>query len=269
MSREPLPISLFDIGANLTHASFTDLDAILARAAEHGVDGIVVTGTQLAQAHDALALARRHRGRLWSTAGVHPHHAKDYDDNIDAGLRALLKDDVVVAVGECGLDYNRDFSPRDQQRSAFERQLQIAVDVKKPLFLHERDAADDFAAILKNVRDSVGDVVVHCFTGSRDAVFAWLDLGCMIGITGWVCDERRGQLLRELVKEIPLDRLLIETDAPYLLPHGVRPKPSPDQRRNEPMYLPYVVRAIAEQRGDDVEVLAAATTANARRFFRL
>lgn len=262
--------SLFDIGANLTHKSFDhDLDVVMARANAAGVVGLVVTGTELLQAQQALELARRHPGVLWSTAGVHPHHASDYSDDVDDGLRALLNADVVVAVGECGLDYNRDFSPRDQQRSAFERQLQIAADTHKPLFLHERDAHDDFFAILKNSRDDVGDVVVHCFTGERAALHAYLDLGCSIGITGWVCDEKRGQNLRTLVAHIPIERLLIETDAPYLLPHGVRPKPTPDQRRNEPMYLRHVAETIAAIRGIDVVTLATQTTANARRFFQL
>ena len=262
--------SLFDIGANLTHASFKrDLDLVLDRARVAGISGLVVTGTELAQSRDALALAKQHPGLLYSTAGVHPHHAKDYSDDVDAGLRVLLADVVVVAVGECGLDYNRDFSPRDQQRSAFERQLQIAADTHKPLFLHERDAHDDFFAILKNMRDRVSDVVVHCFTGEREALRAYLDLGCSIGVTGWVCDEKRGHTLRSLVAEIATDRLLIETDAPYLLPHGVRPKPTPDQRRNEPMYLRDVADTVAAIRGVDVDTLAKQTTDNARRFFRL
>jgi len=262
--------TLFDIGANLTHTSFQrDLDAVLDRAKTAHVQGLVVTGTELHQSQEALALAKQHPALLWSTAGIHPHHAKDYSDTVDAGLRTLLQDNVVVAVGECGLDYNRDFSPRDQQRSAFERQLQIAADTKKPLFLHERDAHDDFFAILKNTRDRVSDVVVHCFTGERAALHAYLDLGCSIGITGWVCDEKRGHTLRSLVGDIPADRLLIETDAPYLLPHGVRPKPTPDQRRNEPMYLRNVADTVAAIRGVDVDTLAKQTTDNARRFFRL
>jgi len=262
--------TLFDIGANLTHASFKrDLHVVLDRALDADVFGIVVTGTALEQSREAAALAKLHPGLLYSTAGVHPHHASDYSDDVDAGLRALLTDELVVAVGECGLDYNRDFSPRDRQRDAFERQLQIAADTKKPLFLHERDAHDDFFAILKGMRDRVADVVVHCFTGERAALHAYLDLGCSIGITGWVCDEKRGQMLRSLVAEIPIERLLIETDAPYLLPHGVRPKPTPDQRRNEPMYLRNVADTVAAIRGVDVDTLAKHTTDNARRFFRV
>jgi TatD DNase family protein len=261
-------MQLIDIGANLGHDSFDhDLDAVLQRARDAGVAQLVVTGASREGSPKALQLARAHPGFLFATAGVHPHHASEYTDECDAELRALHAHPEVVAVGECGLDYFRDLSPRLAQRRAFERQLQIGVDTRKPLFLHQRDAHDDFMAMMANFDGRLGPVVVHCFTGSRKELFDYLDRDWSVGITGWLCDERRGQHLRELVKHIPPDKLLIETDAPYLLPRTVKPQPS--HRRNEPMYLAHIVEELARDRGEDVAVTAAQTTANARAFFRL
>jgi len=266
-------MQLIDIGANLGHDSFDhDRDAVLQRARDAGVAQLVVTGASREGSPKALQLARAHPGFLFATAGVHPHHATEYTDECDAELRALHAHVEVVAVGECGLDYFRDFSPRPAQRLAFERQLQLDVDVtvdgvRKPLFLHQRDAHADFMAMMRGFDGTLGPAVVHCFTGTRAELFDYLDRDWYIGITGWLCDERRGQHLRELVKHIPADKLLIETDAPYLLPRTVKPQPS--HRRNEPMYLAHIVAELARDRGEDVAVTAARTTANARAFFRL
>jgi TatD DNase family protein len=260
--------SLIDIGANLTHDSFDhDREAVLQRARAAGVSRMIVTGACRAHSPRALILAQTYPGELFATAGVHPHHATEYTDECDAEMRALHGHPEVVAVGECGLDYNRDFSPRPAQRKAFERQLQIGADTGKPLFLHQRDAHDDFMAMMKNFDGRLGPAVVHCFTGTREELFAYLDHDWHIGITGWLCDERRGTHLRELVKHIPADRLMIETDAPYLLPRSVRPQPS--HRRNEPMYLAHIVEELARDRGESVEAVAASTSASATAFFRL
>ncbi|MBX3700478.1 MAG: TatD family hydrolase [Dokdonella sp.] len=262
------PAELVDIGANLTHESFrADFDAVLARARAAGVARIIVTGASAAGSRAAHALARQHPGFLHATAGVHPHHAHEYDAATDALLRELAATPVVKAVGETGLDYYRDYSPRTAQLAAFERQLAIAVDCGKPLFLHQRDAHADFIACLDRVRGRLGRIVVHCFTGTRAELVDYLDRDCHIGITGWICDERRGLHLRELVGLIPPDRLMIETDAPYLLPRDLVPKPS--HRRNEPMYLPHVCAAVAAARGEEVALTAATTTATARAFFAL
>lgn len=261
-------MQLLDIGANLTHDSFDpDRDTVLQRARAAGVAQMVVTGASREHSPKALALARKHPGELYATAGVHPHHASEYTAECDAEMRALLSHAEVVAVGECGLDYFRDFSPRPAQRRAFEQQLQIAVDTRKPLFLHQRDAHADFMATMRNFDGRLGAAVVHCFTGTREELFDYLDQDWHIGITGWLCDERRGQHLRELVKNIPANRLMIETDAPYLLPRTV--KPAPSHRRNEPMYLAHIVEELARDRGEEVAVTAANSTATAREFFRL
>jgi TatD DNase family protein len=266
-------MQLIDIGANLTHDSFDhDRAAVLQRARDAGVAQMIVTGASREHSPKALELARAHPGVLFATAGVHPHHAVEYTDECDAELRALHAHPEVVAVGECGLDYFRDFSPRPAQRRAFERQLQIAVDlaadgVRKPLFLHQRDAHADFMSVMRGFDGKLGPAVVHCFTGSRAELFDYLDHDWHVGITGWLCDERRGQHLRELVRHIPADRLMIETDAPYLLPRTVKPQPS--HRRNEPMYLAHIVEELARDREEDVAATAAATTAAAAAFFRL
>ena len=266
-------MDLIDIGANLTHDSFDhDRDAVLQRAREAGVSRIVVTGASREHSPKALALALQHPGFVSATAGVHPHHAIEYTDECDAEMRALLAHPEVVAVGETGLDYFRDFSPRPAQRKAFERQLQIGADLVvngrgKPLFLHQRDAHADFMAVMKNFDGRLGPAVVHCFTGTRAELFDYLDQDWYIGITGWLCDERRGQHLRELVKHIPAHRLMVETDAPYLLPRTVKPQPS--HRRNEPMYLAHIVEELARDRGEDVAQTGAATARTAREFFRL
>jgi len=264
---------LIDIGANLTHESFdADRDAVLQRAHAAGVAQMIVTGASREHSPKALELARAHPGVLFATAGVHPHHASEYTAECDAELRALHAHPEVVAVGECGLDYFRDFSPRPAQRRAFEWQLQIAADLVaggtgKPLFLHQRDAHADFMAVMKTFDGRLGPAVVHCFTGSRAELFDCLDQDWYIGITGWLCDERRGLHLRELVKHIPAHRLLVETDAPYLLPRTVKPPPS--HRRNEPMYLAHIVEELARDRGEDARDTASLTSANARAFFRL
>jgi TatD DNase family protein len=261
-------MQLVDIGANLTHESFRhDFDAVLARARAAGVAQMVVTGASREGSVEAQALAQRHPGLLFATAGVHPHHAADYGDDTDRTLRELLRHPEVVAVGEAGLDYHRNYSPRPAQIKAFERQIEIALDCGKPMFLHQREAHDDLIAVLRPVRDRLGPLVVHCFTDDRRALFQSLDLDCHIGITGWICDERRGHHLLELVPSIPAGRLMIETDAPYLLPRDLVPKPS--HRRNEPMHLAHICRAVARARGEDAEVTADATAATARGFFGL
>ena len=261
-------MQLVEIGANLTHESFRhDFDAVLTRARDAGVTQLVVTGASLQGSRDALDLARAHPGVLFATAGVHPHHASEFDAETEADLRELHALPEVVAVGETGLDYFRDFSPRVVQLFAFERQLELAAECGKPLFLHQRDAHADFIACMDNVRGRIGRAVVHCFTGERAELVDYLDRDFYIGITGWICDERRGQHLRELVKLIPADRLLIEADAPYLLPRDLHPKPS--HRRNEPMYLAHICAAVARARGEEVATTATTSNANARTFFAL
>ncbi|MDX1518026.1 MAG: TatD family hydrolase [Woeseiaceae bacterium] len=263
-----MPFDLIDIGANLAHDSFDDdRDDVIEQAAAVGVRRMIITGSSDDSNVDALALARDHADRLFSTAGVHPHHASHYDDASDARIRELAMEPGCVAVGECGLDYFRNFSPRDEQLRAFRAQLDIAADTGLPVFLHQRDAHDDFVEVLEPRLPDLSRAVAHCFTGEGESLREYLAMGLYIGITGWICDERRGAHLQQIVSIIPDDRLMIETDSPYLLPRTIRPKPK--SRRNEPRYLPEVLRVVAECRGQSEAHVAAITTANAERFFAL
>ncbi len=261
----PAP-ALLDIGINLAHDSFDhDRDAVIERAAEVGVTRMLITGSSLASTQAAIALVQQHPAQMRCTAGVHPHHAIELDAAQLQAFNELARRPEVVAVGECGLDYFRNFSPHEAQLTAFESQLELAAQVRKPVFLHQRDAHEDFTRVMTKHRSRLTGGVAHCFTAGLDEARAYLDLDLYIGITGWICDERRGHHLREVVRHIPADRLLIETDAPYLLPRDLHPKPQ--SRRNEPMYLPHVLAAIAEARGEAVDTLAEITTANALRLF--
>lgn len=258
---------LVDIGVNLTdHAFATDRAEILARAHDSGVVHQLVTGTDPEHSRLAAELAAAHPRRLAATAGVHPHHAKDVHGDWLATLRALLAKPEVRAVGEAGLDFNRDFSPRPDQERVFTAQLELAVDTGLPLFLHERDSEGRFFELLAPFAGRVHGVL-HCFTGSETDLAHALEAGLHIGITGWICDERRGGDLQRLAPRIPDDRLLIETDAPYLLPRTIRPRRK--SRRNEPALLPWVVATLAECRAQSPEHVARITTANARALFAL
>lgn len=263
---------LVDIGVNLTSSQFNqDRDAVVARAQAAGVDTLILTGTNVAESEQALALCRRYLGQetahCYATAGIHPHDASQAEAAALATILDLLREPEVVAVGETGLDFNRNYSPPAAQEKSFEAHLEMAISTGKPLFLHERDAAERMLAILRTCRDQLSAAVIHCFTGNRQALFAYLDLDLHIGITGWLCDERRGQELAELVPNIPLHRLMLETDAPYLLPRDL--PAAPKTRRNEPMYLPHIAAAIAKRYGVAPERIAASSTETARRFFRL
>jgi TatD DNase family protein len=261
-------LGLVDIGANMTHTSFApDLARVLERAKTAGVTKMMITGASKEGSVAAMQLAQAHSDWLFATAGVHPHHADEYDAFVDDLLADLLKLDVVKAAGECGLDYNRNFSPRDQQLFAFECQLKLAVAANKPVFLHQRDAHADFLSVLKEFRPQLKGAVVHCFTDTRAALDDYLALDCHIGITGWICDERRGVELFETVKAIPDDRLMIETDAPYLMPRNI--KPLPKDRRNLPEFLPWVLDAVARSRGATLEHIAEITRRNAEQFFAI
>jgi TatD DNase family protein len=259
-------VELIDIGVNLLHRHFfADRDETIGRAVQAGVSTMIVTGTSVKESQAALLLARQNTHVLYSTAGVHPHNARFCDESAIAALRGMGGCDQVVAIGECGLDFNRDFSPRNQQERWFEAQVELACELRLPLFLHERDAHQRFIGILGRHRNRISNAVVHCFTGSEQELRTYLDLDLHIGITGWICDERRGVHLRDLIRLVPLDRLMLETDAPFLMPRNmpVRPKSG----RNEPAFLTHVLHTVAGAIGRDDEEVAAATTRTARAFF--
>jgi len=255
---------VIDVGANLTHAAFRgDLDEVVARARDAGVAPVVVTGTTVDESRAAQEVADKHG--FYATAGVHPHHARECDAQTIRALRALAKHPRVVAIGECGLDFNRNYSPRPDQEKCFIAQLELGIELGRPLFLHSRDAHPRFAEILEHHKAK--KAVAHCFTGGKEELHAYLDLGLYIGITGWICDERRGRHLLELVREIPRDRLLLETDSPYLTPRDLRPQPR--DRRNEPAFLPHIAQTVARAVGRPVAEVAAEASRNARTLFAI
>ncbi|MBI1397790.1 MAG: hydrolase TatD [Betaproteobacteria bacterium] len=259
---------LIDIGANLAHESFHhDLEDVLARARDNRVATMIVTGTSLAASRAAVELAEGKAPQLYATVGVHPHDSSTFDDTTVEEMRALSRHPCVKALGECGLDYNRNYSPGPNQLAAFEAQLKLATEVRLPLFLHDREADHDMRPLIARYRDGIVDAVIHCFTGSREALHAYLDLDLHIGVTGWICDERRGLELQRLVRDVPANRLMLETDSPYLMPRTIRPMPK--HRRNEPAHLPHVARMVAECTGRSVDTVMQETTETARRFFRL
>lgn len=263
---------MIDIGVNLSNPRFAkDIAETLNRAQQAGVTKLVLTGTSIVESQAVLELCQNYSEAfpemLYATAGIHPHDASTLNTESISILRELAAQPEVVAIGEMGLDFNRNFSTPAEQEKAFEAQLELAIELQLPVFLHERDAADRQLQILKSYRDHLTDAVTHCFTGSKQALFGYLDLNMHIGITGWVCDEKRGEELQRLVGNIPLERLMVETDAPYLLPKNIL-KP-PKGKRNEPGFLPWVIEGIAKFRNESSEQIATATSANATRFFKL
>lgn len=260
-----------DIGINLTNKQFAgEYDEVIDRAISAGVEQILLTGTSVRSSKEALALAKEYPETLFATAGIHPHDAKTMNAESIKILAALLKEKKVVAVGECGLDFDRDFSPRPVQESCFHTQLSLAEEVQKPLFLHERAAFDRFIAILKE-HSSLPEGVVHCFTGQLKEVKTYLEMGYYIGFTGAITDMRRFAALEEVVRYVPLDRMLIETDAPFMMPKNVptRQLSYHQQRRNEPAFLPYVAQTIAHYKGVPLKAVADKTRENAEALFKL
>jgi len=260
-------MDLIDIGLNLTSSAFKeDQTRVLERAHQAGIKRFVLIGSNIEDSNQALELAKEHPACI-ATAGIHPHNASEFDEHSLRQLTRLQSHSETVAMGEMGLDYNRNYSPQVDQKNAFEAQLDLAAKLNMPVYLHQRDAAKDFYQILTAYRDKLPRGVVHCFTGDQEELNICLDMDLYIGITGWICDDRRGKHLHSLVKQIPADRLMIETDSPYLLPRTITPKPS--NRRNEPAYLPWVLTELASATGKPERQLAIETTANAEAFFGL
>lgn len=261
---------LIDIGVNLTNKRFDkDRAEIIQRAQMRNITNLLITGTCVEESEKALALCQFFQddfpNYLHSTAGVHPHDADNVSSDYLEKLKQLAKSKYVKAIGECGLDFNRNFSAPAKQQSVFSAQVALAAELQMPLFLHQRDAFKPWYETLLPYFDKIPAMVAHCFTGSRDELKQCIKADMYIGITGWICDERRGQELRDIVSLIPLNRLLIETDAPYLTPRTIKPKPK--SSRNEPSYLSYVVKEIATITGLDHNEIACQTSDNANRVF--
>lgn len=259
---------MIDIGVNLTNSRFDkDLEAVIARAQAQSISALLVTGTNVIESKRAIALCQQYPQYLYSTAGIHPHDADNVESNFQDQILALCENKCVKAIGECGLDFNRNFSSEENQKRVFSQQVKLAEKVQLPLFLHQRDAFEPWFEILQPYFGKVPAMVSHCFTGSQTELQQCLEAGMYIGITGWLCDERRGQQLRDIVKQIPLEQLMIETDAPYLTPRNIRPKPK--SSRNEPSYLPHIVKVLAELMGYSEQEIIQQTAINSNTVFNL
>ena len=259
---------MIDVGVNLTNTRFDhDRNELIARAQKSGVSGIIVTGTNIKESEAASLLCEEYPHYLSMTAGVHPHDADNVATDYLTKIEILARKPYVKAIGECGLDFNRNFSTPENQINVFSEQVDLAHKLKMPLFLHQRDAFESWFSILKPYISNVPAIVSHCFTGNYEQLKQCLDADMFIGITGWICDERRGGELRDIVANIPLNKLLIETDAPYLTPRTIRPRPK--SSRNEPRYLSYIVKELAQLMNVSESTLMSATSENARYVFNL
>jgi TatD DNase family protein len=256
-----------DIGINLTNKQFyNEHDEIINRALDNGVEHMILIGTSVRGSKESAEIAEDYPDILFSTAGIHPHDAKSFNNESISELRKILQQEYVISVGECGLDFDRDFSPRPVQEKCYKAQLELAIDVNKPLFLHERSAFKRFNDITDEYLSQLPEAVVHCFTGTLDEAKIYLDKGFYLGFTGAISDEKRFKHLEDVIRYTPLDRMMIETDAPFMLPKNM---PRIQNRRNEPSFLPYVAQSIAYLKKMSISEVADETTEVARKFFRL
>lgn len=263
---------LIDIGVNLSHKRFAhDTREVLKYARENGVHKLILTGTSVTESNRVIDLLDKYSSEfprmLYGTVGIHPHSASGFSNASLTDLRSLSAHSSVVAIGETGLDFYRNLAPKEMQIECFEAHLNLASEVGLPLFMHEREASSLQIDILKNHRNNFSKGVIHCFTGDRRTLYQYLDMDLYIGITGWICDQRRGIPLQNLIADIPLDRLMIETDSPYLLPRNMAFIPK--DGRNEPSFLPWVASGVAACREESKNEIIKQTGKTAINFFSL
>lgn len=250
---------LIDTHAHLDSSDYNhDRAAVIARAFVENI-GVITVGVDLYSSREAVRLAERHRA-IWAGVGVHPHDAKTFDEEVERSLRELAQEGKVVAIGEIGLDYYRDLSPRETQREVFIEQIELANELGLPVIIHNRESSKEMLGILRRHRPKQG--VIHSFLGDYALAQEFISLGLHLGVGGPLTFPKN-EVLRAAVNEIPIDRILIETDCPYLTPVPHR------GRRNEPAYVRYVVDEIARLKGIPATEVAAATTENARRLFAI
>ena len=254
-------MSLIDTHAHLNDPKFSsDIDEVVARANAAGVAKIIVCGYDMQSSRDAIALAERFEC-VYATVGVHPHDAKSYDSEIEKTLIELARHEKVVAIGEIGLDYHYDFSPREQQVAAFRAQIDLATRLELPMVIHSRESNDEALQVLTEAVGNRFSGVFHCFSGDEEFARRVLEAGCYIGVDGPLT-YKASEKLRRIVALCPMDTLLIETDCPYLTPVPHRGS------RNEPAYVRYVAEEAARVKNVTFQELAEATSRNANRLFR-
>lgn len=271
---------LVDVGVNLPNKVFSrDIRNVIEQAEAVGIQQMILTGNTLGMSQSAVLQAKAHPGVLYAAVGVHPHFTtKEWNDKSAAEIGQLAKDPVVVAIGEVGLDFHRNYSDEKAQISAFTQQVEIACEVQKPLLAHERASHQKFIEVLSQFSGRLPSIVIHCFTGSVSEMSAYVAMGFYIGICGFICKDTPGKALRDALKEgvLPLDRILLESDAPYMIPNA--PEKELDDvcksllkrcqpGRNEPCTLPVVAHTVAKCLGVDAEEVARASAENSRRVF--
>jgi len=278
---------LIDVGANLTNKKFMrDLGSVISRAKDAGVQKIIVYSSSLKGSKEALRLTRLYPGTVYATAGVHPHEAKTWSDTSYEELKAIAISPECVAIGDCGLDYLKNFSPPDIQRTVFQRQIELACELRKPLFMHEKGAHEDFVSILEQRKD-LPLMVLHSYAGTLKTTEKYLSLGMYFCITGFICKDNSEDGLQFMLTSgaIPLDRLLVQTDSPFMYPNARASKlPSAVKdslterslsflqryctfQRNEPCSLPAIVEIVAALLCKKPEEIALATAFNALKVF--
>ena len=255
-----------DIACNFTSERFNkDLDEVISRAMTNKITKFGLICSQLDDVEKLLNIYSQYSNDIFFTIGVHPHHAKEINDEYLKKLKEVVNNNNPHAIGETGLDFFRNLSTYEEQIYAFEEQIKIAIDNNKPLFLHQRDSHDDFIKILRKYSSDISKAVVHCFTGTQEQLDDYLDLDCYIGVTGWICDEKRNIELRKTIKNIPLSKIMVETDCPYLIPKNLPHKPK--NNRNEPSNLNHIISEVATLMEIDEENLRKQTFENTINFF--
>ena len=256
-----------DIACNFTSERFNkDLDDVIKRAIANKITKFGLICSRMSDLNKLLKIYKQYSKSMFYTIGVHPHHANEINDDYLKKLKNVITTNNPHAIGETGLDFFRNLSTYEQQIYVFEEQIKIAIDTNKPLFLHQRDSHDDFIKILRKYSSDISKAVVHCFTGTQGQLDDYLELDCYIGITGWICDEKRNVELRKAIKKIPLEKLMIETDCPYLIPKNLVEKPK--NNRNEPTNLNHIINEIAVLMEIDVDILRKQTFENTINYFK-
>ena len=257
---------LFDIACNFSSNRYdNDLHEVIKNAKNNNVTKFLVVSASINDVDKIYSIYQKYKSDCFFTIGTHPHHANEINSDSIKKMRILVQDLKPSSIGETGLDFFRNLSTLEEQIFAFEEQIKLSIEFNKPLFLHQRDAHNEFIKIIMKYKNDINKAVVHCFTGTQKQLDTYLNLGFCIGLTGWICDERRNVELRKSIKNIPLDRLMIETDSPYLIPRNLIIKPK--NNRNEPSYLPHIAKEIADIINIDLSKLIDITYKNSISFF--